>query len=193
MKYIKIVCISAAIFFSSVSSVYSEETKFVKELRDKIRLIFQEYEDLFFKKVVVNPDNDKDKDHDKKDCDCGGDGVITHGDGHTTPCPCEICDCKKKKGDVIVTKPTIIMLSQKSCPPCVLWKNSKRQALINAGWDVQVLEIDTPSGAESARQLGLSTSATPKFYVTINNKKYSKVGSLEYSDLEKYKKDAYSK
>lgn len=192
MKYIKILTISAVFFVSSATSLCAEETKFVKELRDKIRLIFQEYEDLFFKKTIVKPDEDKEKDHDKKDCECGGDGIITHGDGHSTPCPCEICDCKKK-GDAPVTKPTIIMLSQKSCPPCIVWKNSKEAPLKKAGWDVIILNIDNPQDAETARQLGLSTSSTPKFYVTINNKKYSKVGSLEYSDLEKYKKDAYPK
>lgn len=193
MRYFKIVFISAAIVLSSFSSVYSEETKFVKDLREKIKTILQEYEDLFLKKVIVKPDDDKDKKHDKKDCPCGGDGIITHGDKHTTPCPCEICDCKKKKGDVIVSKPTIIMLSQKSCPPCKLWKVQKMKPLQDAGWDVQVLELDTEEGARAATAMGLSTVATPKFYVTINNKQYQKQGILEYSDLNKYKADAFAK
>lgn len=197
MKYIKNVFLSTVVFFSSVSSIYSEETKFVKELREKIKVIFQEYEDLFFKKVIVKPDNDKDKDHKKEDCDCGGDGLITHGDGHTTPCPCEVCNCKKKSGDVkpsvLMSKPTIIMLSRKSCPPCKLWKDQKMQPLKDAGWDVEVLELDTEDGSRRAKLLGLSTEMTPKFYVTLRNKKYVKQGSLQYSDLEKYNKDALAK
>lgn len=200
MRYFKIVFISATIVLSSVSSVYSEETKFVKDLREKIKMILQEYEDLFLKKVIVKPDNDKNEKHDKKDCPCGGDGVITHGDRHTTPCPCEICDCKKKKGEeppkkveVIASKPTIIMLSQKPCAPCKLWKVQKMKPLQDAGWDVQVLELDTEEGARIATAMGLSTTTTPKFYVTINNKLYQKQGILEYSDLNKYKTDAFAK
>jgi hypothetical protein len=30
--------------------------------------------------------------------DCGGTGMITHGDGHRTPCPCPAsCPCKRSK------------------------------------------------------------------------------------------------
>lgn len=29
-------------------------------------------------------------------CECVG-GVITHGDGHTTPCPCKPCRCHAPK------------------------------------------------------------------------------------------------
>jgi hypothetical protein len=30
--------------------------------------------------------------------DCGGTGVIVHGDGHRTPCPCPAsCPCKRTK------------------------------------------------------------------------------------------------
>jgi hypothetical protein len=30
--------------------------------------------------------------------DCGGTGVIVHGDGHRTPCPCpNTCPCKRSK------------------------------------------------------------------------------------------------
>lgn len=200
MKYIKILTISAVFLFSSISSVYSEETKLVKDLRDKIKTIFQEYEDLFFKKTIVKPDNDKDKEHDKKDCPCGGDGIITHGDGHTTPCPCDLCNCKKKgdeqppkKEKSVVSKPTIIMLSQTFCPPCQLWKRQKMEALQIAGWNVQVLNLNIPKEAEIAKLMGLSADVTPKFYITLNNKQYVKQGILEYSDLENYNKDAISK
>lgn len=35
-------------------------------------------------------------DDDQCCAECKGTGVITHGDGHTTPCPCDDgCDCKK--------------------------------------------------------------------------------------------------
>jgi hypothetical protein len=43
-------------------------------------------------------------------CDCNGEGTITHGDGHKTPCPCigsgSECECKpiksSKKGEVLI-------------------------------------------------------------------------------------------
>jgi len=47
--------------------------------------------DLAEKNILkVKPDNPDDN----IECSCNGTGVIVHGDGHETPCPCENCDCE---------------------------------------------------------------------------------------------------
>lgn len=32
-------------------------------------------------------------------CECNGTKKITHGDGHQTKCPCDVCTCKKMTGE----------------------------------------------------------------------------------------------
>lgn len=62
------------------------------------------------KPVVVRPDG--------KCCeDCRGTGVITHGDGHTTPCPCPpACACKKKKSTTPAVTERVIPCEDEYCP-----------------------------------------------------------------------------
>lgn len=52
-------------------------------------------------------------------CKCGGqcqNGIITHGDGHKTPCPCPP-DCKCKTKGAVVHPPVIIKCENGICTP----------------------------------------------------------------------------
>lgn len=47
---------------------------------------------------IVNSENENKEDEITK-CTCNGSKVIIHGDGHKTPCPCDVCTCKKESSD----------------------------------------------------------------------------------------------
>jgi len=66
---------------------------------------------------LVNED-EVPKDNDVTECDCNGDGVLTHGDGHKTPCPCIDkggCNCVKTSSESITQEQDVDSCLCESC------------------------------------------------------------------------------
>jgi hypothetical protein len=66
----------------SSNSISSEEAN--KILSDTIKAFESAEQDVFKKPIVPEPDGPH---PDAEKCICKGTGKITHGDGHTSPCP----------------------------------------------------------------------------------------------------------
>jgi len=79
----------------------------------------------------VGPDPDINK------CACKGTGSITHGDGHTTPCPYH----SKKDDDTedetdLMNKKQVIFFTAKWCAPCQVFKQTQIPKLEKSGWKI---------------------------------------------------------
>jgi len=62
-------------------------TNLVQQWRNEISICFNNAEKEVYN-ITPTPDDDLVRpDEDPAKCPCKGTGVITHGDGHTTPCP----------------------------------------------------------------------------------------------------------
>ena len=59
----------------------------VDSILNEVNLAFDLAEKNILKSKHYIPD-------DNVECSCNGTGVIVHGDGHETPCPCEVCECE---------------------------------------------------------------------------------------------------
>ena len=82
---------------------------------------------------------------DKVECKCGGTGVLTHGDGHKTPCSCKgtgECKCGKDvkpdptptpKPDVVKSRKRILYFTADWCGPCQAFKRMELPKLEKAG------------------------------------------------------------
>ncbi len=54
----------------------------------------------------------------QKCCGLCKNGRITHGDGHTTPCPCpDTCECKSVTHPPVVIHPQSVLKECKDCAP----------------------------------------------------------------------------
>lgn len=62
-------------------------TNLVQQWKNEISICFNNAEKEVYN-IIPTPDDDLVRpDEDPAKCPCKGTGVITHGDGHTTPCP----------------------------------------------------------------------------------------------------------
>lgn len=79
------------------------------------------------------------KNEDKVECECGGTGVLTHGDGHKTPCPCKgtgECKCGKDikpNPDLTKSRKRILYFTADWCGPCQAFKRIELPKLEKAG------------------------------------------------------------
>lgn len=105
------------------------------------------------------------------ECTCNGTGELTHGDGHKTPCPCDVCDCDKSTGSEAVKKNLsqedtfkdyyLVKWTADWCDPCQKWNLEEKQKLINAG--IAVTEIDYDKNKNLAQQYGVTS--LPSFHI----------------------------
>ena len=85
-----VACVLLGILFSVKSEVSSRNSLTNDEVYTIIKKTNEAF-DLAEKNILKSkPDNPDDN----VECSCNGTGVIVHGDGHETPCPCEVCECE---------------------------------------------------------------------------------------------------
>lgn len=130
-KIIKLCIFTFAITFPA--NVNAEESKIIKELREKIAAAFVAVEKLVLK-VSPEPNPEPKPKPVPTICElCKGTKVIIHGDGHRTPCPNCTGDEKPKN---LTQGAKIIVYTLKNCGACIKWKNENNKKLIDVGWEM---------------------------------------------------------
>lgn len=140
---------------------------------------------------IVNSENENKEDEITK-CTCNGSKVIVHGDGHKTPCPCDVCTCKKESSDneqwqfedddeedvKKKMKRQIIMLTCEKKKVCIDFLEKEVIKLKQSGWKVGYLENDNlsivnveadPAIASQWRQY-TKTNQLPQFIKIVDGK-----------------------
>lgn len=90
---------------------------------------FDEVADEGSEEGEVNPDINK--------CICGGTGVVTHKDGHKTPCPYH---SKSNEPVTIPVQKQVVFFTMRGCGPCLRFKASEIPKLKRSGWEVSESE-----------------------------------------------------
>lgn len=117
---------------------------------------------------IINDQDGGQTDDNKVECPCGGSKKIVHGDGHVTPCPCDVCNCdQKKSNDEPPVQEEPVALNEKYlinkwtatwCAPCKTWDRTERPLLEKDGYIVE--EIDYDDNKDLARRTGVSSIPT---------------------------------
>lgn len=164
------IIIGASLLFSA-TNIYNGnkiDQEALSSFKNNVSASFDDAEKL----IIVTPDNPV-----VVECDCGGTGVITHGDGHKTPCTCMAsgkCECAKKSSQLFSNESRnaeIVMYTRPGCLACTQWKQVEVPKLIAAGW--KVTEVESLTGL------------VPRYDIFINGKVTTYDGYMSMSALRK--------
>jgi thiol-disulfide isomerase/thioredoxin len=123
-----------------------------------------------------SPDPDIDK------CACEGTGVITHGDGHKTPCPYH--SQKDDDEEDLMQKKQVIFFTAKWCVPCQLFKSAQIPKLKKSGWkisdkkDAQIRIVDIDKNKEFWNKYKINNSV-PSFLLFEKGKMTDSLSGLK--------------
>ena len=105
MKYLYILVIGMfiGIEYSQYKTIENENQVYgsrnieseLKSMTERVNLALDTSEKKYINKPKVSPDNPNNA------CKCNGTKEIVHGDGHKTPCTCEICRCKPSTMELV--------------------------------------------------------------------------------------------
>lgn len=163
------IILGASVLFSA-SNIYNGnkiDPQALESFKNSVSASFDDAE----KSIINTPDNNP-----VVKCDCNGSKIITHGDGHQTPCPCTAsgeCKCAKKESNLSAEAyrhAEIVMYTRSGCLACEIWKNVELPKVEKAGWKVQ--QLDALSGM------------VPRFDVFINNQMTSHNGYMTMQVLK---------
>lgn len=117
---------------------------------------------------IINSESNQQPIDNPTECPCNGAKKIVHGDGHVTPCPCDVCKCdQKKSNDEPPVSEEPLALNEKYliskwtatwCSPCKVWDRTERPLLEKDGYIVE--EIDYDDNKDLARRTGVSSIPT---------------------------------
>jgi hypothetical protein len=117
---------------------------------------------------IINSNNAEVNNEPKEECACNGTKKIVHGDGHVTPCTCEVCTCVQKKNNeqtsiseesyTLNEKYSITKWTAVWCGPCKTWDRNERPSLEKDGFLIE--ELDYDSNKDLARKMGIKSIPT---------------------------------
>ena len=112
-------------------------------------------------------------DPDINKCVCDGTGIITHGDGHTTPCPYH---SKNETPKVKPVNKQILFFTMKGCGPCARFKSSEIPSLKKTGWKVSeskdaMIRILDIAKCPDLWNKYKSSNSVPQFVLVVNGKR----------------------
>lgn len=126
---------------------------------------------------------DKEPNPDINKCVCEGSGVITHGDGYTTPCPYH---SKKDEPSVKPLSKQVLFFTMKGCGPCARFKASEIPSLQKSGWKVSESEDAMVRIVDIKKYPKLwakykSRNSVPQFSLIENGKKVKTINGFTYA------------
>lgn len=161
----------------------------VEVLHEEIKSAFNEAEAKFLKTDV--PDEVIDGPHpDVSKCACKGTGVITHGDGHTTPCPyhakTEVFESEVKpvierkdrpKNSASKSHYKILIFTAEWCNPCVQMSQEIKKSLKDTDIeisnlstaDIKFIDVDKPENKTFYQQVRGTNNLIPLVVEIENN------------------------
>jgi len=123
---------------------------------------------------------DKEPNPDVNKCVCEGSGVITHGDGHTTPCPYH---SKSEQPKVKPVDKQVLFFTMRGCGPCASFKASEIPSLKRSGWKVSESEDAMVRVVDIRKYPKLwakykSGNSVPQFCLIENGKKVKTINGF---------------